>query len=373
MVTDRSESKGTPALTERAYWVAMRLAEVSSSGRMRALLDHFGSMEAAWHADSVQLRRVLGNRERALATLIHKRGSIDIGKVMDKLERDGVSVVTMIEDGYPRLLQEIAAPPPVLFYKGTFLETDAMAVAIVGTRRSTAYGREMATSIATGLARAGITVVSGLATGIDGHAHRAAIEGGGRTFAVLGSGIYDIYPREHGGLSRQIASQGALISDNLPDAKPDRWNFPARNRIISGLSLGVVVVEAPEKSGALITVDFAADQGRDVFAVPGPANASASAGCLRIIRDGARMVRSAEDVIEDLRLHTDAQPVEVQQPLLLDDEQRLVLNVLTSQPQHIDEVVETSGMGLPVVSGALLTLELSQLVRNLGAQYYVRL
>ena len=291
---------------------------------------------------------------------------------MEKLERDAISVVTLAESGYPRLLREIAAPPPVLFYKGQLLETDSMAVAVVGTRKSTAYGRELATELGAGLAKAGVTVVSGMATGIDGFAHKAALDASGRTIAVLGSGIYDIYPREHVSLARRIWEQGALVSDILPDAKPDRWNFPARNRIISGLSLGVVVVEAPEKSGALITVDFAADQGRDVFAVPGMATSSASAGCNRILRDGARLVRSAADVIEDLRIHASAEPIEAQQPLLLDEHERRVLNVLTSEPRHIDDVVETSGIPMPQVSAILLMLELQQLVRNGGAQYYTR-
>lgn len=357
---------------DRRYWIAFRLAEVASTSRFQALIDTFGSLEAAWKADSAQLRRVLGGRERTLANVIRTRETLDLDRAMDRLDRAGVSVVTVVDDGYPRLLREIAAPPPVLFYQGQLLETDADAVAIVGTRRATAYGRDVTIEIARGLAEAGVTVVSGLATGIDGHAHRATLEAGGRTFAVLGSGIHDIYPREHAGLAKRVAEQGALISDNLPDAKPDRWNFPARNRIISGLSLGVVVVEAPEKSGALITVDFAADQGRDVFAVPGLATSSTSAGCHRILRDGARLVRNADDVLEDLRLRSHVEPTETQQPLVLDDDERRVLNVLTSEPRHIDDVVESCGLELPRVSGLLLTLELQQLARNVGAHFYVR-
>lgn len=364
---------GPPAdAAELRYWVAFRLAEVASTSRFQALLDAFGTLESAWRSDAVQLRRVLGGRERTLANVLRTRDTLDIDAAMAALERSAVSVVTVADEGYPRLLREIAAPPPVLFYRGQVLETDTDAVAIVGTRRSTAYGRDLAVSIAGGLAEAGVTVVSGLASGIDGHAHRAALEAGGRTFAVLGSGIHDIYPREHTGLAKRVCEQGALISDNLPHAKPDRWNFPARNRIISGLSLGVVVVEAPDRSGALITVDFAADQGRDVFAVPGLATSSTSAGCNRLLRDGARLVRNADDVLEDLRLRRAGSEVEVQQPLVLDDDARRVLNVLTSDPRHIDDVAESSGLALPHVSGVLLTLELQQLVRNVGAHFYVR-
>ncbi len=357
--------------TERSMYVAFRLAGVASTSRMDALKARFGSMERAWRADSTALRSVLGTRERLLAAIVKERGQIDPLREMENLARDEISVLTIADAGYPRLLREIGAPPPVLFLRGQLLETDSAAVAVVGTRRLTPYGREMAAAIAGGLAEAGVTIVSGLATGIDGIAHRAALDAGGRTFAVLGSGIRDIYPREHSALAKRIAGCGAVISDLPPHAKPDRWNFPARNRIISGLSLGVVVVEAPEKSGALITVDFAADQGRDVFVVPGAVTATASAGCNRLLRDGARPVRNADDVLCDLRLTSG--PVEaVQQPLMVGDDERRILAVLTSVPQHIDELAESSGLPLPAISGLLLTLELQQLVRNHGAQHYTR-
>lgn len=362
----------TTATRERTFWVAFRLADLASSSRLLALRDHFGSLETAWHAEASQLRRVLGNREKSLATLLAARSRIDPQKEIEALTRAGIDIVTLDDDAYPRLLREIHAPPPVLFYRGELRETDTQAVAIVGTRRMSPYGRAMAAELAGDLARANVTVVSGLALGIDGVAHRSAIEAGGRTIAVLGSGIHDIYPREHAQLARQVAEQGALISDNLPNAKPDRWNFPARNRIISGLSLGVIVVEAPEKSGALITVDFAADQGRDVFAVPGMVTMAGSTGCLKLLREGARLVRSAADVLEDLRLHAGANEIEEQQPLLLEEDERRILNILTTDAMHIDDVVETVGLPLPNVAAYLLTLELQGLVQNQGAQYYTR-
>ncbi len=358
--------------TEKAYWVAFRLAEITSSSSMVALQDYFGSLERAWHADAKDLRRVLGSREKSLATLLTARTIIRLERELAELDAAGVQIVTLVDDAYPPLLREIAAPPPVLFYRGEIRETDTQAVAIVGTRRMSSYGRVMASELAGGLAEAGITVVSGLALGIDGVAHQSAIAANGRTFAVLGSGIHDIYPREHRELARQVARQGALISDNVPHAKPDRWNFPARNRIISGLALGVIVVEAPEKSGTLITVDFAADQGRDVFVVPGPVTAAASEGCNRLLRDGARLIRSAEDVIEDLRLRQPDQDVAVQAPLLLEEDERRVLNVLTSDARHVDDVVEAVSMPTPNVAALLLTLELQGLVQNVGAQYYTR-
>lgn len=358
--------------TERAHWLAFRLAEVTSSRLIRALIERCGSAEAAWTAPASDVRAVLGHREKQLANLLRVRERLDPLRELERLEADGVQVIPLADEAYPALLQEIANPPPVLFVRGTLLEIDRVAVAVVGTRRVTPYGRDVARSIAGDLARAGVTVVSGLAHGVDGIAHQAALEANGRTIAVLGSGIHDIYPREHRNLAQRIAEQGAIMSDNLPNAKPDRWNFPARNRIISGLSQGVLVVEAPERSGALITVDFAADQGRDVFAVPGPVNAASSAGCLKIMRDGARPVRDANDILEDLRLLRPELPDAEQPVLFIDDDDRRVLHVLTSAPLHIDDVVEASGLPLPRVSAILLTLELQGLATNAGAQHYTR-
>lgn len=359
---------------DRAFWVAFRLAGVTSASRWFDLRDRFGSGEAAWQAPESQLRAVLGNREKMLAGLVAARSRLDPLESANRLASSGVETITIFDPAYPPALAEISAPPPVLFQRGRLIETDELAVAVVGTRAPTPYGRDMARAISTDLARAGVTIVSGLAKGIDGVAHHAALDAGGRTIAVLGSGIHDIYPREHRQLAARVAEQGSVISDNLPNAKPDRWNFPARNRIISGLSKGVVVVEAPDRSGALITVDFAADQGRDVFAVPGLATSSASAGTNRMIRDGARLVRDAGDILEDLLLFATTPVAEpVSQPsLFLDEDERRVLGLLTASPLHIDDIVEASGLPLPRVSAILLSLELQQQVTNTGAQHYTR-
>ncbi|HVL24274.1 MAG TPA: DNA-processing protein DprA, partial [Thermomicrobiales bacterium] len=195
---------------------------------------------------------------------------------------------------------------------------------------------------------------------------------GGRTIAVLGSGVNRIYPPEHRNLARRIAEQGAVVSDYLPDTPPDGVNFPPRNRIISGLSLGVVVIEAPDRSGALITVDFAADHGRDVFAVPGPATAANSAGCNRIIREGARLVRSADDILEDLQINRRHESVAIQQALPMSEDDRRLLAVVSSEPQHIDDLALLSDTSVADVSARLLMLELQGLVRNAGAQHYTR-
>lgn len=361
----------TQADLDRPYWVAFHFVPYIGPSRIRRLQDHFGSLERAWTSDVGRLRAVLDDRSHT--ALVKHRTEIDVATLMDRLEGDGISVVTLADDGYPALLREIGSPPPVLFYRGQLLETDATAVAVVGTRRVTSYGREMATQIGQGLARAGVTVVSGLAKGVDGIAHQAALAAGGRTIAVLGSGVNRIYPYEHARLASQVAGQGAVLSDYSPDRKPDAPNFPARNRIISGLSLGVVVVEAPERSGALITVDFAADQGRDVFAVPGQALSSSSVGTNTLIRDGARLVRNAEDILEDLQLRrSEGLEEPVQQPLHMTEEERLLFAVLTGDPQHIDDIADRCSLALPGVSALLVTLELQGQVRNVGAQHYVR-
>jgi DNA processing protein len=243
-------------------------------------------------------------------------------------------------------------------------------VAIVGTRRATPYGRHAAERIAAELARAGITVVSGLARGVDAAAHRAALEAGGRTIAVLGSGPDVIYPAEHRGLAEQILHSGAILSELPPGAKPDAQNFPARNRIVSGMTLGTVIVEAPVRSGALITASFAGDQGREVFVVPGTIFAQSAEGSNALLRDGARLVRDGADILEDLGLYGGS-PVVTQTQMSLDEDERRLLAALSKEARHIDELAEAVDLPAGAVSALMLTMELKGLVRNHGAQYYV--
>ncbi len=368
--SDRIASAGAEADADAPYWVAFRNVNGIGPVRFERLLTVFESMREAWHADSRALARALDRR--TLEHLVAYRRSTDPEAEFALLERDRIEVVTLRHAHYPDLLREIPAPPPVIFVRGDVRVSDRRAVAVVGTRRATAYGRDMARSITTDLARAGVTIVSGLALGIDGVAHQAALEAGGRTLAVLGSGVRIIYPYRHRELAARIAGQGAVLSDFHPDTPPDASNFPARNRLISGLSLGVVVVEAPQRSGALITVDFAADQGRDVFAVPGTVFATSSAGCNRILRDGARLVRSADDILEDLRLGEAPKQLPMDSPAALEEPARRVLSVLTAEPRHIDEISAITVMPVAILASTLMTLELQGFVRNVGAQYYAR-
>ena len=285
---------------ERACWVAFNRVPGIGVARFRLLLERFGSLAAAWQAPPRDLAQA-GLDRRALDALLAARPQLRPERELERVGRLRAKVVTWHDAAYPPLLAAIPDPPPVLYVRGRLAADQALA--IVGTRRATLYGRDAAERLAADLASAGLTIVSGLAKGIDTHAHRGALKGGGRTIAVLGHGIDTCYPPENRRLAAEIAERGALVTDYAVGTGPLGENFPPRNRIISGLAAGVLVVEAGETSGALITSRYAAEQGRDVFAVPGPITAHASRGCHRLIQDGAKLVTSAEDVLAELNPH----------------------------------------------------------------------
>ena len=275
------------------------------------------------------------------------------------------------DPAYPRNLLTIAQPPPVLFVKGSLLPADEWAVALVGTRHASTYGKEVARELASGLAASGVTVVSGLARGVDITAHRAALEAGGRTIAVLGSGIDNIYPSEHQGAAEAIAKAGAVVSDYALGTPPEAANFPPRNRIISGLSKGVVIVEAGEVSGALITADFAAEQGRDVFAVPGNIHQRTSLGANKLLQQGAKMVTGVADILEELNLALVTEQRTARVALPADATEQRVLACLSAEPVHIDDLGVQMGLPIAQVSGTLALMELKGLVRQVGGMNYV--
>ena len=288
-------------MSDVKYWVGFNIVRGIGPARFQALLDHFGDVEAAWRAPADELKRA-GLDRRSVDSLLETRNKISLDDEMGRIERAGVHVLTWQDDAYPPQLRHIHSPPPVLYVKGELRSEDEWAVAVVGTRRATVYGKEATRTLASDLARNGVTIVSGLARGIDAQAHRAALEAGGRTIAVFGSGLDIIYPSEHKKLAQAVVENGALISEYALGTPPEGSNFPPRNRIISGLSLGVVIVEAGVRSGALITADFAAEQGREVFAVPGNIFHRGSQGTNRLIQQGAKLVLSVEDVLEELNL-----------------------------------------------------------------------
>lgn len=356
-------------MDERRYWIGFNLARGVGPARLRRLLEHFGDVGAAWEAPAGDLQAA-GLDRRTLENVLTVRRQVDLDQILRQADAAGIRVVTWAAAEYPRNLLSIAAPPPVLFVRGDLTEADEWAVALVGTRRATAYGREVARELAGGLAASGVTVVSGLARGIDAAAHRAALDAGGRTIAVLGCGVDVAYPPEHRELMQAVARSGAVVSDYPLGTPPDAVNFPPRNRIISGLARGVVVVEADEDSGALITTDFAAEQGRDVFAVPGNLNQRGSRGTNKLIQQGAKLVLSVTDILEELNLAQAVERQAVQAALPLDDLEQQVLEQLTAGPAHVDELCAQLSRPVAQVSSALALMELKGLVRALGGMSY---
>jgi DNA processing protein len=361
---------GGVVVDELAYWVGFNKVLGIGPARLRALLDFFGGIQEAWHADAASLTDV-GLDRRSISNLLMARKSMDLAGELDRLEQAGVHVLTWDSEDYPINLRNIYDPPPVIYVKGELLPEDDWAVAMVGTRHATVYGKEAARHLATGLAQNGVTVVSGLAAGIDAVAHQAALEAGGRTLAVLGSGVDVIYPEQNRRLAEQLVQQGALISEYPLGTKPERTNFPPRNRLISGLSLGTVVVEAGARSGALITADFATEQGRDVFAVPGSIFQRSCEGANRLIRDGAKPVLVVEDVLEELNLAQVTQQAEVRATVPTTPTERAVLDLLGAEPVHVDELGRSADLPAPVVSSTLALLELKGLARQVSSMSYV--
>lgn len=354
---------------EAAFWAAFANVRHIGPARIARLLARFPSLAEAWSAPVEVLRLVL--EPRALSELVTARRAIEPLRQLEELLRRGIRILHAEHPEYPTLLVEASGRPTVLYVRGQLSPVDDHSVGIVGTRRSTPYGKSVTERISRDLASAGVTVVSGLARGIDAVAHHVALESSGRTVAVLGSGVDVIYPSEHRRLAERILENGAILSEQPPGAKPDAPNFPARNRIISGMSLGVVVIEAPLRSGALITASFAADQGRDVFVVPGNVGNDTSEGTNQLLRDGARIVRDGQDILEDLGIG-DRAPAQLTLQLPATSEEERVLRSLGSEPIHIDEISEVANMPGREVAEALLMMELRGMVRNCGAQYYVR-
>lgn len=353
------------------YWIGFNLVRGIGPVRLRNLLQAFGDIASAWMASESALRAV-GLDERALRNLLKVRAQVDLDQVLQKAAELGVKILTWESSEYPTLLAHLPDAPPVLYLRGKLVQDDEWAVAVVGTRKVSPYGRQVAYRLASDLASNGLTIVSGLARGIDSIAHRAAIEAGGRTIAVLGSGVDHIYPPEHRRLAQAIIEQGALISDYPLGTRPEASNFPPRNRIISGLSLATIVVEAGLRSGALITADFALDQGREVFAVPGSILSPSSAGCNRLLRDGAHVLTETRDVFEVLHLGQIEEKRAAQMALPETPTERAVFARLSTEPQHVDELARATELSAATVSSALVLMELKGLVRQVAPLTYVR-
>jgi DNA processing protein len=370
-----------PGETPDELTPALRLALVSGVGPRlwKRLLERFGTPEAVLGAAPSALREVEGVGPKVAQSIAKAGDEIDVADELAVCQANGISILLQSRPEYPELLRQIYDPPAVLFARGNLLPRDGLALAIVGTRHATQYGLRQAERLAGSLARAGLTIVSGLARGIDAAAHRGALAAGGRTVAVLAGGVLTIYPPEHDTLAAEVMAQGVLLSEAPSRASLQSGMFPQRNRIISGLSLGVLVIEAGDRSGALITARQAMEQGREVFAMPGRVDDRSSHGCHRLIRDGAKLVETADDVLEELgplfqpTPGQDGQVVHHPGELLLNEVEQQILAVIGSESMLIDEIIVESGLPAAQVVSTLNVLEMRRMVRRQGGATVTRI
>lgn len=369
---DRSELK---------YWVWFSSLEKITPRRRIKLLEYFRDPAILWDTSEAELRKLRFCMPRMVDEIISRQTRDQVPGILEAMEKCGADLITIQDPEYPDALRNIPDPPPVLYCRGG-MKKEENCVAVVGSRRATCYGLDMAKRLSCDLARRGITIVSGLARGIDSKAHLGALDAGGRTIAVLGCGVDVIYPGENKALMEKICESGAILSEYLPGTQPIPFHFPARNRIISGLSQGVIIVEASDRSGSLITADFALEQGREVFAVPGNINSRNSSGTNRLIRDGARLVTDASDILEELNAcrnretgrTTEEKPRDGEIGSLSDSifgaDERTISQRLLEGPAHIDTIARDCGISVQLAGSVLIMLELSGFVEQLPGKYY---
>mgnify|MGYP001194406026 CR=1 FL=1 len=357
---------------KKVFWIWLSSIPDIGARRFAHLLRIFKDPEIVWSASESELLKYAPNiGKKAINSIISHKNDKNLKNAERILHRDDISVITIIEDEYPHLLKNIYAPPPVLYIKGKLPDNELYSVAIVGSRRATYYGKQVAEKLAYELGQAGIVVVSGLARGIDAMAHHGALKAGGHTIGVLGCGVDIVYPQDNIKYYREIAKRGTLISEFPLGTTPSAGNFPARNRIISGLSQVIVVVEARQRSGALITVDFALEQGRDVLAVPGNINQPCSYGTNNLIKEGAKLVMNVEDILEELPGYIMSN-LNKNQAVQLDFLETQVYNALDSETKHIDEIANITGMNMGQLNSILTKLEIRGVVKRLPGKFFVR-
>jgi len=352
------------------HWVGFSLIPGIGRVRFAQLEKHFGNLTDAWKAGPAALKQA-GLDSNTVNAITHWRQKISLDGEMEKLDHYGVKALTCHDDGYPARLKEIYDYPPVLYVRGSLLPQDEWCLAVVGTRRATVYGRQVTQEIVSDLVSNKITIVSGLAKGIDTVAHNSTLEAGGRTIAVFACGLDTVYPAENASLARRIIQQGALVSEYPLGTRPRAENFPRRNRIMSGMSLGVLVAEAGESSGAIITANMALEQNREVLAVPGSILSPSSRGTNHLIQEGAKLVRSYTDVMEELNLTAVAHQIELKEIIPATDTESLLIKHLGAEPVHIDEICRTTDLPVSAVSSSLAMMELKGMVRQVGTMNYV--
>ncbi|HER24317.1 MAG TPA: DNA-protecting protein DprA [Candidatus Atribacteria bacterium] len=344
--------------------------------RFYQLLDYFGSPDIAWQAKSGEISKILNLSSKISSRLFEEKNNILPEEELNLVSKNKIQVLTIEDLLYPENLKNIHYPPPLLYFKGNILESDKNSISIVGSRKATYYGKMVAEKLSKDLALAGLTVISGLARGIDTAAHKGAISVNGRTIAVLGCGIDHIYPPENRRLAEEIEGSGALISEFPLYTLPERKNFPRRNRVISGLSLGTVVVEAAEKSGALITADFALEQGREVFAIPGNINSPLSNGSHNLIKQGAKLVENFKDILEEIHIVLPQKTTNrkvVKENTALTEEEKRIYQVISKEPIQIDYIIGASKLSAGKASEVLLNLELKDLIKEIEGKRFIKL
>ncbi len=351
--------------------------------KMKILLDFFGSAENVWKANHSQLKESRIN-DSLVEKIIEERGKINPDEEWLKLEKENIKILTLADDNYPKLLKEISNPPYILYVKtndsdfsakggSAFGGNSSPLITIVGSRKYTSYGKQVAENFARELARAGIAVVSGLALGIDSFAHRGALEGGGKTIAILGSSLEDknIGPRTNFELSRDIMESGALVSEFPAGVTSIPGNFPARNRLMAGMSLGTLVVEAALDSGSLITANLALEANREVFAVPGSIFSPQSEGTNGLVKKGAKLVTSVADILEELQIKKRVEQETVKKIIPASAEEEIILKNLSHEPTHIDNITKLTKLEASVISSTLAIMEMKGMVKNIGGQNYI--
>lgn len=358
---------------EREFLLALSMIPEIRSDLIHRLLEHLGSAERIWKADTKILESVNGIGPATVEYINRERIKIDPVSSWDNMIKQGIRMILHDDIEYPQSLKSIYDPPPYLFIKGEILPSDSMAIAIVGSRKASNYGLLTSKWLASELAKSGLTIISGMARGVDSYAHLGALEAKGRTIAVMGCGLDKAYPPENRSLKEKIESFGASISEYPPGSPPLAWHFPARNRIISGLSLGVIITEAGEKSGALITADMALEQGKEVFAVPGNIREKTHRGTHQLIKDGAKLVQGVEDILEELGIPIANTILNENKKISLNPDEKKVLNCVNYEGIHFEELLEKTKLPVNEVSAILMILETKRLLNRMPGNIYVRI
>lgn len=358
--------------TEKIYFNAFNLFPEIGAIRFKKLLNYFPDLKTAWQSSTQELRQA-GLDEKTTQTILEGIKKINPDEEFSKLEKEGIGIITINDDSYPKILKEIHDPPAILYIKGQFEPEDNFCLAIIGTRKPSSYGIQVALDLTNKLSTAGLTIVSGLARGIDTIAHKSCLEANGRTIAVIGSGLDapSIYPQINKNLAEQISEKGAVISEYPLGAQAMPYHFPARNRIISGLSLGVLVIEAAQKSGTFLTANHALGQNRQVFAIPGQIYSPNAVGPNNLIKMGAKLTNCVQDVLEELNLSSAIEYKEARKIIPDNQEEKLILEILSNEPIHIDKIISRTKLDTAIANSTLTIMEMKGKVKNIGGMNYV--